>query len=120
MDFESETQRFLKDIRCDKHMFSATIAFIDQWYDTEKTAFQNGPVSNLASENQGSAKVLALGVDLALTTEQVLRCFGEHYRDVMAHPAENNHHNLRRVLRDGFHEVSFERYPLQRKSTSIA
>lgn len=115
MDFATSQQAFLQAIAQDDHMFSTTLEFVEQWYDFTPTAFKNGPVANTATENQGSAKVLALGEDLGLDSLQVLQCFGEHYRDVLATPGVENHFNLRRLVKDGFCDVSFEQFPLKRK-----
>lgn len=115
MSFEQAKQDFLSSIEEQNHMFSSTMSFIDEWYSVTSTAFNNGSVFNQANENQGSAKVLGLGVDLELSAEQVLRCFGEHYRDVLATPDAQNHFNLRRLLNDGLCDISFETFPLKRK-----
>ncbi len=115
MDFATSQQAFQQAIAQDDHLFVTTLAFIDQWYDFTPTAFNNGSVANVATENQGSAKVLALGIDLGLDSLQVLQCFGEHYRDVLATPGVENHFNLRRLVKDGFCDISFEQYPLKRK-----
>jgi hypothetical protein len=115
MEFIQACQQFLHAINEENHHFKDTLTFIDTWYEFSPTAFFNGPVKNGIEENQGSAKVLALGIDLNLSTDQVLRCFGEHYREVLATPGVDNHFNLRRLMKDGFGDVSFEAYPLKRK-----
>jgi hypothetical protein len=55
---------------------------------------------------------------LGFTTEQVLKCFGEHYRDVLATPGVDNHHNLRRLQAEGLVEIHFDQQPLRRKRNS--
>ena len=115
-DFDQAKNEFLNSINTDSHVFADTLTFIDTWFEFTPTAFQNGNVSNSADQNQGSARVFALAETLGLSSEQALRCFGEHYRDVLATPDVDNHHNLRRVLREGLSNISFDQFPLQAKA----
>ena len=114
--FEQAKNAFLQQLQTDEHLFSSTLAFIESWYEFTPSAFTNGTVVNSAEQNQGSCKVFALAELLALTKEQALSCFGEHYRDVLATPEVDNHHNLRRVLREGLGNIQFEQFPLVFKS----
>ncbi|CAM3632453.1 HopJ type III effector protein [Parendozoicomonas haliclonae] len=114
--FNKACADFLDSLNSGTHAFAQTLSFVDNWYDFAPTAFQNGPVGNSAEQNQGSCKVLALSQLLNLSKEQTLCCFGEHYRDVLATPGENNHHNLRRLLQDGVTEIQFTTFPLTRSS----
>lgn len=111
-DFGRARDDFAVAIGDDGHQFAATLAFIDQWFDYRPTAFRNGPVRNSSDQNQGSCKVFGLARLLDLDREQTLRCFGEHYRDVLAIPQADNHHNLRRVLADGLGAIEFDSFPL--------
>ena len=114
-DFTAAKLSFLTALNQDDHTFATTLAFIEQWYEFTPTAFRNGSVANSAEQNQGSCKVFALSQLLGLNAEQTLRCFGEHYRDVLATPDIENHHNLRRVLREGTAGIEFDRFPLKEK-----
>lgn len=111
-DFDQAKAHFLNAIESDSHLFADTLAFIETWFEFTPSAFLNGSVSNSAGENQGSCKVFALAQLLGLTQAQTLRCFGEHYRDVLATPGAANHHNLRRVLREGLSNIEFDHFPL--------
>lgn len=113
--FKVAKDQFLQALDSDQHPFSDTLAFIQRWYDVTPSAFQNGPITNSKEQNQGSCQVLALSERLALEKEQTLRCFGEHYRDVLATPEVDNHHNLRRLLRDGINDIHFDTFPLTEK-----
>lgn len=115
-DFSTAKSEFLASVATDQHMFADTLAFVETWYDFTPTAFNNGHVPNQADQNQGSAKVFALSQLLKMTKEQTLGCFGEHYRDVLATPDVDNHHNLRRVLREGNGNIKFDQFPLQAKA----
>lgn len=113
--FDQAMADFRAAIQTDTHQFAATLAFINQWYDFTPSAFRNGKVGNSAEQNQGSCRVLAMALLQGLTTEQALRCFGEHYRDVLATPGADNHHNLRRLQAEGLVDISFDQQPLRRK-----
>lgn len=114
-DFPRARDIFLAALESDTHAFGDTLSFIERWYDYQPSAFDNGPVHNSADQNQGSCKVLALAQLLGLSQEQTLRCFGEHYREVLATPDVDNHHNLRRLQRDGLADISFEHFPLTQR-----
>jgi len=114
-DFNQAKTDFLQALESDDHAFADTLDFIATWFEFTPTAFRNGDVSNAADQNQGSARVFALAERLALSKEQALHCFGEHYRDVLATPDVDNHHNLRRVLREGLSGIEFDSFPLQAK-----
>lgn len=106
---------FLSQLEQPDFLFETTLAFIDTHYNFTASAFRNGPVENSDSQNQGSCKVLALSSLLELDKEQTLKCFGEHYRDVLATPDTDNHHNLRRLLKDGVTDITFDHFPLSEK-----
>jgi hypothetical protein len=117
-DFNQAKQAFIVAIDSDKHQFADTLAFIAGWFDFTPSAFRNGCVSNSIEQNQGSCRVLAMAELLELTTEQTLKCFGEHYRDVLATPGVDNHHNLRRLLAEGLVDIKFDHPPLRFKSAA--
>lgn len=114
-DFDLALRDFLASIETETHLFATTLAFINQWFDFTPTAFRNGTVVNTAEQNQGSCRVLAIALQLGLSAEQALKCFGEHYRDVMATPSVDNHHNLRRLQCEGLVDIHFDQPPLTRK-----
>ena len=114
-DFNPAKNAFLQSIDGDQHLFADTLAFIVRWFDFSPSAFRNGHVSNSSEQNQGSCKVFAMASLLDLDAQQALRCFGEHYRDVLATPDADNHHNLRRVLAQGLSGIEFDHFPLQFK-----
>lgn len=113
--FDNALTDFLAAIDTDSHQFKSTLDFIERWFDFTPTAFRNGAVANGVDQNQGSCRVLAMALLLNLDKEQTLRCFGEHYRDVLATPGVANHHNLRRLQAEGLVDIEFERQALRRK-----
>lgn len=106
---------FLGEIESATHQFSSTLAFIDEWYTFTPSGFRNGAVGNTAEQNQGSCRVLALALLEELSAGQALKCFGEHYRAVLATPDVDNHHNLRRLQAKGLVDIEFDHAPLQRR-----
>jgi hypothetical protein len=114
-DFDKALSSFLTGIDSNTHQFASTLAFINQWFDFAPTAFRNGKVANSAEQNQGSCRVLAFALMQKLSADQALKCFGEHYRDVLATPNMDNHHNLRRVQAEGLVDIHFDQPPLRRK-----
>lgn len=114
--FELARQDLIASLESQTHEFSATLAFIEDWYEFTPSGFQNGPVRNESNENQGSAKLLALAEHLQLTHQQLLYCFGEHYRDVLATPDAENHFNLRYLVSTNTPDVQFDHFPLTPKA----
>jgi hypothetical protein len=110
----------LNDFRARLHSaafaFSETLAFIASHYDYQPCAFSNGDVTNPAGQNEGSCKTLGLALLEGLTLEETLRCFGEHYRSVLATPDGNDHGNIRALMATGLAGVRFEQQPLTRKA----
>jgi hypothetical protein len=97
------------------HRFADTLSFIEAHYYYQASRFDNGPVRNNADENQGSCKVLAMALDLGLSDAQALQCFAEHYQSVLAHPAGNDHANIRALREHGLAAVRFDTPPLTRR-----
>ncbi|PRB80177.1 HopJ type III effector protein [Pseudomonas sp. MYb185] len=97
-----------------EHRFADTLAFIDQNYQYQPSAFRNGPLHNSAEQNQGSCRVLAMALDLGLSDEQALHCFGEHYQSVLAQPEGSEHANIRALMQHGLAAVHFDNQPLTR------
>lgn len=106
---------FIARLGTPEHLFADTLAFVEQHYDYQPSAFRNGSVSNAADQNQGSCKVLAMALDLGLSDEQALQCFAEHYQAVLADPQGSAHANIRALMAHGLAGVSFERQPLIRR-----
>ena len=108
-------EQFIARLGNPEHQFAETLAFIDATFEHQPTAFDNGPVHNSAEQNQGSCKVLAMSLDLGLSDEQALQCFGEHYRSVLATPDGSDHGNIRALMQGGLAKVSFAGTPLTRR-----
>ncbi len=116
--FDEATHTFLTSLSSNQHPFDNTLQFIEEWFAHTPSAFRNGPIENGISENQASGKVLALAELLSLNHQQLLCCFGEHYRNVMATPDADNHFNLRYLVKTNDTHVEFDQFPLTRKATA--
>lgn len=96
--------------------FDQTMAIIDQNYTFTPTAFINGDIRNQAGENNGSCKILSFAKIHKLSKEQALACFGRFYReDVIKHPNNNDHLNIRNFIHYGWDGVKFDLKALKSK-----
>ncbi len=114
--FEYAKNEFLTQLTQPDFQFETTLAFIENNYNFTPSAFNNGGVINSAEQNQGSCKVFALATLLNFSKDQTLACFGQHYRDVVATPNVDNHHNLRRIVKEDVDNISFDQFPLEQKA----
>jgi len=90
---------------------------IEANFDFTPTAFQNGDLKNDAGENSGSCKLFSFAKQQGLNREQTLACFGAYYRDeVLQHPDEDNHQNIRNFMKSGWSGICFEGDALSEKS----
>lgn len=88
--------------------FSEVIEVIDREYDFLPTAFTNGETVNAANQNNGSCKIFAFAKLHNLTELQTLACFGDFYRqDVLQHPDNDDHQNIRNFIRFGWQGIEF-------------
>ncbi|MFF4427241.1 HopJ type III effector protein [Streptomyces sp. NPDC001549] len=99
-----------------EHEFADTLAFITAHYEYQPQAFRNGELDNAAGENEGSCKTLGLALLEALSDQEALLAFGEHYRSVLATPNDTDHSNIRNLMNHGLAGVRFAGQPLTRKS----
>jgi len=96
--------------------FEQTMAVIEANYQFIPTAFSNGDVHNEAGQNNGSCKIFAFAELNQLSPEQTLACFGRYYReDVLAHPDNDDHQNIRNFMTRGWGGVKFESVALVAK-----
>ncbi|EKO3417858.1 HopJ type III effector protein [Vibrio fluvialis] len=97
-------------------VFAEVIATIDAHYDFTLTAFDNGETRNEANQNNGSCKIFAFAQLNQLSPEATLACFGDFYRqDVLQHPENDDHQNIRNFIRFGWDGVKFEGVALTAK-----
>ncbi|WP_324731495.1 HopJ type III effector protein [Pseudomonas paeninsulae] len=107
---------FRAHLHGDEFAFAETLAFIAEHYDYQPSAFRNGAMENPAGQNEGSCKTLGMALLEGFSLEDALRCFGEHYRSVLATPDGNDHGNIRALMTTGLAGVRFDQPPLKRKA----
>ena len=96
--------------------FQDTMAVIETAFAYAPTAFMNGSLVNQAGENEGSCKLFAFAKLHGLSKENTLACFGAYYReDVLQHPDNDNHQNIRNFMNTGWSGITFENEALTNK-----
>lgn len=96
--------------------FNELMELIEDNFDFTPTAFKNGDLNNKADENSGSCKLFSFAKLQDLDKEQTLACFGAYYReDVLQHPEDDNHQNIRNFMKTDWSGVSFEGHALSEK-----
>lgn len=88
--------------------FQEVLDHIAEQYHYSPTSFQNGNLKNLASENQGSAKVLYFAKLNDLPQQDTLGLFAEHYQNVLENPIGEGHQNIRQFMANGWNGVTFD------------
>ena len=97
--------------------FNDTMSIIDSMYDFTPTSFSNGDLVNEAGQNSGSCKLFSFARLHQLTSEQTLACFGGYYRnDVLNHPENRDHQNIRNFMKSGWSGIKLDSEPLVAKS----
>lgn len=99
--------------------FAQTMQVIEDNYDFHPTAFTNGSHHNKKGTNEGSCKIFAFAAFNHLDPRQTLNCFGKYYReDVMQHPDNDDHGNIRQFMKTGPGGLQFDNPPLIKKAVS--
>jgi len=112
MDYD-QLLRLLKDSP-DGVEYNDVIELIDDTYEFTPVKFINGDLVSEAGQNSGSCKIFAFAKRTRLTEQQTLYCFGSFYRDdVLKHPENMDHPNIRNFILTGWQGVSFEGVPLK-------
>lgn len=104
----------------EKTEFSEVINIINKDYHYTPTRFTNGPATECVvsdkGENEGSCKIFAFAIINNLSENQALHCFGQYYRDdVLKHPENNDHANIRTFIKYGWDGIHFDNEALQKK-----
>lgn len=111
-------ESFLKKLKdCpDDIEFNDAMDIIDSLYIFTPTSFKNGGLVNEAGQNSGSCKIFSFANIHNLTPEQTLACFGSYYRnDVLKHPENGDHQNIRNFMKTGWSCIEFDTNPLKTK-----
>ena len=101
----------------EKIEFNDTMSIIDSTYVFTPSSFKNGDLVNEAGQNSGSCKIFSLARLHSLTSKQTLGCFGSYYRDdVLKHPENRDHQNIRNFMKTGWSGIEFDSEPLKAKT----
>ena len=118
----NKLEQLVKQIKVspEKIDFQQVITVIDEHYFYTPTQFTNGTgddcIINKAGENEGSCKIFSFAHDQQLNESQTLHCFGQYYRDdVLHHPENTDHANIRSFIKYGWKEISFDGSALNNK-----
>ena len=96
--------------------FEQTMQVIEDSYDFQPTVFTNGPNLNEKGTNEGSCKIFAFAELNELNSNQTLNCVGRYDReDVLQHPGNNDHGNIRQFMKTGLDAIQFENPALIKK-----
>ena len=96
--------------------FEETMQVIEESYNFQPTAFTNATHRNEKGTNEGSCKIFAFAQINNLDSEQTLNCFGKYYRqDVLQHPENQDHANIRQFMKTGLGAIQFEQMALTKK-----
>lgn len=100
--------------------FQDVINYIDQHYQYTPTEFRNGVnaerIINRAGENEGSCKIFSFALLNKLDKIQTLNCFGHYYRrDVLDHPHNTDHSNIRNFIKYGWEGITFNQPALRKR-----
>ena len=96
--------------------FSDVISCIEANYHYTPVSFTNGDASNDAGTNEGSCKIFAFAQLNHLNQSETLALFGTYYRDdVLAHPSNNDHANIRNFMQGAWAGIQFDAQALTGK-----
>ncbi len=107
--------QFIEKLNASGIIFQETLDVIESNYDFAPTEFSNGAIVNKAGENSGSCKLFAFAKEQSLSKDETLKCFGEHYQNVLDTPEGDNHQNIRNFITFGWEKVSFDGSALTKK-----
>ncbi len=97
--------------------FDDTMGIVDSLYIFTPTSFKNGDLINEAGQNSGSCKIFSFARLHSMTPEQTLACFGGYYRnDVLKHPENSDHQNIRNFIKTGWSGIVFDNEPLKART----
>lgn len=88
--------------------FATVLANIQAYYHFTPTGFTNGAQRNEAGQNNGACQCFYFAKLHALTPEQTLLLFSEHYTAVLNSPTDHNHPNIRQFMQHGWSGVQFD------------
>ncbi len=96
--------------------FDIVMQVIESEYNFMPSEFKNGQAINAENTNNGSCKIFAFGQLNGLSKQATLNAFGRFYtEDVLKHPENEDHQNIRNFMEFGWNGVRFEKKALALK-----
>jgi uncharacterized protein (DUF486 family) len=108
MIMNKQVATLLQQVKAGSISFKDVIAFIEQHYQHQPTAFRNGSAYNEATQNQGSAKVFTFAQLHQMNEVDTLALFAEHYQAVLKTPEGSDHQNIRQFMLHGWAGIVLE------------
>lgn len=109
MTIQTELHTLLTKLKDGTANFNDVLNFIDNHYITQAVSFKNGKLINGSHENQASARVLSLAKIFALSEEETLSLYAEHYQSVLADPKGKGHENIRNFMEYGWDGITLNK-----------
>lgn len=96
--------------------FDIVMQLIEKIYNFTPCEFSNGQTINTENTNNGSCKIFAFGKLNELSKQATLNAFGRFYtEDVLKHPKNEDHQNIRNFMEFGWDGIRFEQTALALK-----
>ena len=96
--------------------FDIVMQAIENEYNFTPSEFRNGQTINTENTNNGSCKIFAFGQLKGLSKQATLNAFGRFYtEDVLKHPENEDHQNIRNFMEFGWEGIRFEKPALALK-----
>ena len=99
-----------------KFCFKDFLSIIDKEFNFTPCIFYIGKKENAAWENTGSLKVITYAIMMWYDTQEALKLFGEHYKEVCETPDGDSHPNIRALQEEGLKSVHIVGTPLTMKA----
>ncbi len=96
--------------------FEIVMHVIENEYNFTPSEFNNGQIVNTENTNNGSCKIFYFGQLNGLSKQATLNAFGRFYtEDVLKHPENEDHQNIRNFMEFGWDGIRFEKAALALK-----
>ncbi len=110
------TSELIEQLRKEPVDFNIVMQVIESEYNFIPSEFRNGQAINAENTNNGSCKIFAFGLLNGLSKQETLNAFGRFYtEDVLKHPENEDHQNIRNFMEFSWDGIHFENTALTLK-----
>lgn len=107
------TNKLIEQLNRSPVDFNIVMQAIESEYNFTPSWFKNGRVVNPENTNNGSCKIFSFGQLNGLSKQATLHAFGRFYtEDVLKHPENKDHQNIRNFMDFGWEGIHFEKTAL--------